>query len=67
MLQSITLNGVAQSDVVSYSNNLIRLRATESNDLGVGAVHIVSDTGSFVELLNGWTYDVPSDITNVCV
>ena len=35
--------------------------------LGPGDIIIISDTASVVTAFNGWTYDVPSDITGVCV
>jgi hypothetical protein len=63
---SITLDGVAPDEVISVSDDQIKLRAGVSAP-GIGTVQIVSDTGSVVELESAWTYDVPSDITDVCV
>lgn len=66
-LVTVTLDGKAPYELMVISDTLIKLRAAESVQPGVGAIRIVSDTGSIVELPNGWTYDVPSNITDVCV
>ena len=63
---SLTLNGVVPAEITSADNDLIKIRAGVS-DPGVGTVRIVSDTGSVVELEASFTYDVGSDITDVCV
>jgi hypothetical protein len=65
-LVSVSLNGVAPEEVLSVTDNVIKIRANEARP-GLGAIRIVSNTGSVVEQDNGWTYDVPSNITGVCV
>jgi hypothetical protein len=65
-LKSITFGGVEPLQLIEAGNTYIQVRVAES-DAGVGDIVIISNTGSVVQLSNGWTYDVPSDITEVCV
>ena len=55
-----------QRSLLKFTNDVIKIRAGVS-DPGVGTVRIVSNTGSVVELEASFTYDVGSDITDVCV
>eukprot|EP00054_Salpingoeca_dolichothecata_P029838 m.237174 g.237174 ORF g.237174 m.237174 type:complete len:469 (-) comp26557_c0_seq3:38-1444(-) len=63
---SITLNGIQPLSIESESDSQVVLRAGQSDILGVGDIVIESDTGAIVELVGGWTYDIPSNITSVC-
>jgi mucin-19 len=65
-IASLTLNGIVPAEITSFTNDVIKIRAGVS-DPGVGTVRIVSNTGSVVELEASFTYDVGSDITDVCV
>jgi len=66
-LVEITIGGVEPASVVSYSDSAIKIRAAPSVDLGPGDIVIVSETGANVLGENSWTYDKPSNITNVCI
>lgn len=66
-LRGITFNGVSPLEVLSADDDAISVRIAESSDLGVGHVVIESDSSSIVTESNGWTYDVPSEIVDVCV
>jgi hypothetical protein len=66
-LRSITFNGVAPLEVVSATDTVITVRIAESLDLGMGDVVIESDSSAIVSDVNGWIYDVPSEIVDVCV
>jgi hypothetical protein len=66
---SVKLGGVEVSEIISATGTLIKVRADSSEDIdpGIGDVEIVSDSGSVVSSDNLWTYDVHSNITDVCV
>ena len=64
---SVQLGGVEVAEVISASGTLIKVRADASASTGVGGVVIVSNSGSVVQTANLWTYDVHSNITDVCV
>jgi hypothetical protein len=66
-VRSLIFDGVDAIEVVEASDELIRIRAGESFDYGLADIAIISDTGSEVLLTNGWTFDIPSNITNTCV
>jgi len=71
-IASVTLNEVVVLDVLEVIGAVgnvtqIRLRAALSSTTGVGDIRIEADTGAIVELDNGWTYDTPSNITDVCI
>merc|ERR1712166_1523612 len=63
---SITLAGV-HAEVLSFTNETIAIRVSQSLSLGLGDIVITSNTFAKVNQTNGWTYDVPSNITDVCV
>jgi len=67
ILRAITFNGVAPLEVLSADDETISVRIDESSNLGIGNVIIESDSSSLVIEDNGWTYDVPSEIVDVCV
>jgi len=66
-LKSITVGGVQPLELLNSTNTFIKVRAAASNELGVGDIHLISNTLAEVTLQNGWTYDVPSNITQICV
>jgi len=66
-LESITLNSASPYVLTSITDSRIQLRAAGSDQLGIGDITIISNTGAIVSLENGWTYDVPSNITDVCI
>ena len=66
MLKSITFDGKVPLELVESSNTYIKVRI-DASDPGVGNIVIISNTFAEVALENGWTYDVQSDITEVCV
>jgi hypothetical protein len=66
-LGSITFSGVAPLSIDSVSDDLITVRIAKTSLLGVGDIEIVSNTDAIVTETNGWTYDVPSNITDICV
>ena len=66
MLKSITFDGKMPLELVESSNTYIKVRIDASHP-GVGNIVIISNTFAEVALENGWTYDVQSDITEVCV
>ena len=61
---SVTLGGAAAT-VVSSSNTAVVLVATAEQSLGAGTVTITSNTGSIVELANGFTYVAAGAIDSV--
>jgi len=65
-LKSITFDGKVPLELVESSNTYIKVRI-DASDPGVGNIVIISNTFAEVVLENGWTYDVQSDITEVCV
>ena len=65
-VDEVLLGGVPAS-ILNSADTLVRVRAGASLDLGVGDVIVISDTGATSFLANAWTYDVPSNITAVCV
>jgi hypothetical protein len=65
-LSSISFGGV-DALIVSESSSLIKVRIMEAFELGLGDLSIVSESAAIVALEDGWLYDVPSNITNVCV
>jgi aspartate 1-decarboxylase len=66
-LSAITLSDETPFEIIFKNSTLIMLRAGESGTTGVGDIVIISDTGSTFVAENAWTYDVPSNITDVCV
>ena len=65
---SVKLGGIEAAEIISASSTLIKVRAESSHEAtGVGDVVIESDSGSVVSKENIWTYDVHSNITEVCV
>jgi hypothetical protein len=66
-LKSITVGGVRPLELLNSTNTYIKIRAAASSELGIGDIHLISNTLAEVSLLNGWTYDVPSNITQICV
>merc|ERR1712139_358611 len=67
VLRRITLGDVEPMEITLANSTLIRLRAGPARSLGLGDILIISDTGSIVTSMNGWTYDIPSNISYVCV
>jgi hypothetical protein len=66
-IDTVLLGGATEMTIESASDTEIRIRAGGSLELGVSDIEIVSKTGSIVLASNAWTYDEPSNITQICI
>jgi hypothetical protein len=58
--------GDTQASVIEQTSSYIRVRAKESFSIGLHDVILKASSGALVVDSNGWTYDVPSNITDAC-
>merc|ERR1712146_524475 len=65
-IQRVVFAGTNAYDIQHVSNTRIRVRAGASFETGVGNLRIIANTFGETVAENIWTYDVPSNITDIC-